>query len=287
MQNPFPDPRARARSAPGLRLKPGRGIERPSAANAPLPGSGCGPGGGVSPVLPQCVLAEALGTALLVGLGTSAAVVNEQTHRLEPGGVALSFGLVLMVLIRTLGPVSGAHLNPVVTLAFWLAGRFPSYRVLPYLGAQGVGALVGSSLVKLLAPPGSTLGATLPAHGAGQALLVETGLTCWLVVVVLRVTTGAIGRGPWAGLFISAAVVVAALVGGPLSGASMNPVRSLAPALLSGQLADGWVYVVGPVVGALLAVAADRFVLRPSAIAQCKTLVRVQRPPGKSRKPRP
>jgi MIP family channel proteins len=212
----------------------------------------------MNPTLRQCLLAEVLGTAILLLFGTGAAVVNEQTHALGHTGVAAAFGLVVFILIQSLGPVSGCHINPAVTIGFWAMGRFPAKRVLPYVLAQLVGALIGSGLVKLLAGPGSLLGATLPAHGAMQALVIEIALTFWLMLVILRVTSGSKEEGILAGLVISATVWLEALVAGPLTGASMNPVRSLGPALVSGHLADCWLYIVGPVAGVLLAVAVDR-----------------------------
>lgn len=209
-------------------------------------------------MLRHCLLAEALGTAVLLVFGTGAAVVNEQTQALGHGGVAAAFGLVVLVLIQGLGHVSGAHVNPAVTVGFWAAGRFPGGRVLPYVAAQVVGAVVGSGLVRLLATPGSTLGATLPAHGAAQAFGVELFLSFWLMLVILRVTSSFYEQGLLVGLTISATVALEALVGGPLSGASMNPARSLAPALVSGHLEALWVYLVAPVAGMLLAVVTDR-----------------------------
>ena len=212
----------------------------------------------MQPTLRTCLLAEGLGTAVLLIFGTGAAVVNAQTHALGHGGVAAAFGLVVFILIQSLGETSGAHINPAVTLAFWARGRFPGRRVLPYVLAQLTGAALGSGLVRLIAAPGSDLGATLPAHGAGQALSIETFLTCWLMLVIFRVTSGPKEMGVLAGLAISATVALEALVAGPLTGASMNPARSLAPALLSGNWTDWWVYIVGPVAGALLAVAVDK-----------------------------
>ncbi|MBD2766581.1 aquaporin [Hymenobacter sp. BT664] len=208
--------------------------------------------------LRPCLVAEALGTAMLVAFGTGAAVVNEQTHALGHGGVAAAFGLVIIIVIQSVGSVSGAHINPAVTLAFWAAGRFPGQRVLPYLGAQFAGALAGSGLVSLLATGDSTLGATLPAHSPSQALGIEVILTFWLMFVILRVTAGSKEEGLLAGVAIGATVGLDALVGGPLTGGSMNPARSLAPALLSGHLSTVWVYMVGPVAGALLAVVVNR-----------------------------
>jgi MIP family channel proteins len=220
--------------------------------------------------LRQCLVAEVLGTAILLLFGTGAAVVNEQTHALGHGGVAAAFGLVVLVLIQGLGHVSGAHVNPAVTIGFWAAGRFPGRRVLPYVAAQLVGALLGSSLVKLLATSGSTLGATLPAHGAAQSFWLELGLTAWLMLVILRVTSSFYEQGLLVGITISATVWLEALVAGPLCGASMNPARSLGPALVSGHLTDAWLYVVAPIAGVLLAVLIDRF-LTPTAPDEAPT----------------
>jgi MIP family channel proteins len=212
----------------------------------------------MQPTLKTCLLAEALGTAMLLIFGTGAAVVDAQTHALGHGGVAAAFGLVVFILIQSLGETSGAHVNPAVTVAFWAMGRFEGRRVLPYVVAQLAGAALGSALVQLIATPGSDLGATLPAHGALPALAIETFLTFGLMLVILRVTSGSKEVGILAGLAISATVGLEALVFGPLTGASMNPARSLAPALLSGNWTDWWVYIVGPVAGALLAVAVDK-----------------------------
>lgn len=218
------------------------------------------------PTLRQCLLAEVLGTAFLLLFGTGAVVVDEQAHNLGHGGVAAVFGLVVLVIIQGFGHVSGAHVNPAVTIGFWAAGRFPGRRVVPYVLAQLVGAALGSWLVRLLATPGSLLGATLPAHGAGQAFGVEVGLTFWLMLIILRVTSSYYEQGLLVGLTISATVWLEALVGGPLSGASMNPARSLAPALLSGNFTAAWVYVAAPLAGVLLAVLADRLLqLKPAA----------------------
>ena len=216
--------------------------------------------------LRHCLLAEVLGTAILLIFGTGAVVVEEQTHALGHGGIAAAFGLVVFLLIQSLGETSGAHLNPAVTIGFWASGRFAGRRVLPYVAAQLLGAALGSFLVKLVALPGSQLGATLPAHGALQALGIETFLTFCLMMVILRVTSGSKEVGILAGLAISATVGLEALVGGPLTGASMNPARSISPALLSGIWTDWWLYVAGPVAGALLAVTLDRLLqLRPVA----------------------
>ena len=208
--------------------------------------------------LTQALAAEFLGTTALVLFCTGSVVVNEQTQALGHGGLSATCGLAVLVLIQAFGPTSGAHFNPAVTVGFWAAGRFAGRQVGPYVLAQLLGALVGSGLVRQLATGPSALGATLPAHGAGQALAVEIVLTFWLMLVILRVAHGSKEQGLLAGLTIGALVGLEVLVGGPLSGGSMNPARSLAPALVGGHLAAAWVYVAGPMAGALLAVLADK-----------------------------
>jgi len=208
----------------------------------------------------QNLAAEALGTLFLVLFSAGAAAVNQQTGLLGHGGCSAACGLVVLVLIQALGPVSGAHLNPALSMAFWAAGRFSGRWVLPYAGAQLVGALAGAAAVRLALPASATLGATLPGSGTAPAvaLAVEIMLTCWLLLVILRVTQGSREQGLLAGWSIAAAVALGVLVGGPLSGGSMNPARSLGPALVSGYLAGAWVYVAGPMLGALLAVAVNK-----------------------------
>lgn len=210
------------------------------------------------------LLAELLGTAFLLFLGTGAVVVDELSGgAIGHGGVAAAFGLVVTVLIYTFGEVSGAHLNPAVTLAFAAAGRFAWRRVPGYVLAQTLGALTGSGLLRLLFPTARTLGATVPSGPAGQAFGLEVLLTLLLMLVVLRVSTGAKEKGITAGLVVGALVALEALVAGPICGASMNPARSLAPALLTGQPQHLWLYLTAPVVGALLAVPLARIMQLP------------------------
>ena len=210
-------------------------------------------------------LAEAIGTFALVFAGTGAVVVEAQTGALGHVGVALTFGLVVMAAIYAVGEVSGAHINPAVTVAFWASGRFPGAHVGPYLAAQFAGALVASSLLWALFPGSATLGATIPIGGAAQSLVLEGVLTFFLMFVILGVAVGAKEVGLLAGVAIGGTVAFEALMGGPVSGASMNPARSLAPAFVSAGLGPidltvQWVYVVGPMLGALLAVPAYRAV---------------------------
>ncbi len=200
-------------------------------------------------------LAEAIGTFALVLAGTGAIVVNDASGgALGHAGVALTFGLVVMVMICALGDVSGAHLNPAVTLAFVVARRFPAARAPAYVAAQLAGAVAASGVLALLFPQHPTLGATLPAGPAWQSCVLEFLLSCLLMLVILRVSAGASEVGLLAGAAIGATVGMEALFAGPVSGASMNPARSLAPALVSGATRDLWVYLLAPALGACAAV---------------------------------
>jgi aquaporin Z len=204
------------------------------------------------------LFAEAFGTFALVFAGTGAIIINDVSQgAITHVGIALTFGLVVMAMIYALGDVSGAHLNPAVTLAFWAGGRFPAGSVLPYIVSQLAGALTASILLRLVFPH-PTLGATIPAFGPGQSLVLEIVLTLILMFVILSVSSGSKEKGIMAGAAIGAVVAFEAMFAGPISGASMNPARSLAPALVSGRIAEVWVYVVGPVVGAGAAVFASR-----------------------------
>ena len=201
------------------------------------------------------LLAELLGTFALLFAGTGAIIIDGVSHgSIGHAGIALTFGLIVMAMIYTFGDVSGAHLNPAVTLAFAVAGRF-SWREVPgYLGAQATGALAASGLLRVLFPLDATLGATLPAGTDGQSFILETVLTAMLMLTILSVSTGSKEKGITAGIAIGSIIGLEAMFAGPICGASMNPFRSLAPALVSGNLAHLWLYLVAPVLGACLAV---------------------------------
>ena len=214
----------------------------------------------------QKCAAEVIGTFALVFAGTGAIVVNDITQGvISQVGIALTFGLVVMAMIYSFGDISGAHLNPAVTLGFWLAGRLPAADVAPYVASQIFGALAGSVLVRVLFGPHPTLGATLPTGSVGQSFLLEIVITFLLMVTILNVATGAKEKGATAGLAVGAVVAIAALFAGPVSGASMNPGRSLAPALVSGQLQSVWIYLLAPALGSGLAVIVWRYSNRSSS----------------------
>jgi aquaporin NIP len=216
----------------------------------------------------RVLFAEFLGTFALVFAGCGAVVVNAASGgAVTHVGVALTFGLVVLTAVYALGDVSGAHLNPAVTAGFWLAGRFPVSRLPAYVAAQCVGGLAAAGLLRLLFPADATLGATLPAGSAGQSFLLEVILTAMLMFVALSVATGAKERGHLAAVAVGAVVALGAMFAGPVSGASMNPARSLAPALVSGRVESLWVYLTAPLVGAAAAVAACRGVHEPGCCA--------------------
>ncbi len=213
------------------------------------------------PDLSRRVAAEALGTFCLVFAGTGAVVVNAVAgDPLGHGGVAAAFGLVVAIMIFSLGHLSGAHLNPAVTLAFSSARHFPPSEVAPYIVAQLAGAILASLALRGLFGLAGGLGATHPAHvGDIGALVLEAGLTAVLMIVILAVATDTRAVGSMAAIAIGGTIALEALVMGPITGASMNPARSLAPALVAGDFADLSIYLAGPSLGALAGAAIYAF----------------------------
>ncbi len=196
------------------------------------------------------LVAEFLGTFCLVFAGTGAIVIDTVTGgAVSHVGVALTFGLIVLAMIYTIGDISGAHINPAVTIGFLAARRFEARCVVPYVVSQCAGALLASVALRFLFPQSATLGATMPA---GSAAL--------LMFVILGVSTGAREKGITAGIAVGAVIGLEALFAGPICGASMNPARSLAPAVVSGHLSGLWIYLVAPVFGAGLGVIGCRCV---------------------------
>lgn len=214
-------------------------------------------------------LAEGAGTFVLVFAGTGAMVVDRVTGGgVTHVGVAITFGLVVMAMIYTVGEASGAHLNPAVTLGFLFAGRFEAKRVLPYWVSQLIGALLASLCLRFLFGAENGLGATLPRGTATQAFMLEVVLAAILMFVILGVSTGSKEVGTMAAIAIGGVVALEALFAGPICGASMNPARSLAPALVGGHLDAVWVYLTAPFLGVALAVPLWR-AIHPGRVDPC------------------
>jgi aquaporin Z len=208
--------------------------------------------------------AEMLGTFALVFAGTGAIVINDVSGgTVSHVGIALTFGLIVLAMIYAVGDVSGAHLNPAVTLGFFTARRFGGRWVAPYIASQCAGALCASLALRLMFPTNATLGATLPAGGAIKSFVLEAVLTFLLMFVILSVSTGSKEKGVLAGVAVGSVIALEALFAGPISGASMNPARSLAPALVSWRLDSQWVYLTAPALGACAGVLACRCVQEP------------------------
>ena len=205
-------------------------------------------------------VAEILGTFAMVFCGTGAIIINQQTNgAITHVGVAITFGLIVMAMIYALGNISGAHLNPAVTIAFTLAKKFEVKQVAPYIISQIVGAFLASLVLKYLFPTNEFLGATIPSGTALQSFILEFILTFFLMLVIINVATGSKEQGMFAGLAIGSTVLLEAMFAGPICGASMNPVRSLAPAIVSGHIEHLWVYISATILGAALAIPTWKF----------------------------
>jgi len=200
-------------------------------------------------------IGEFIGTFALVFAGTGAIVINEFSKgAITHPGIAITFGLIVMAMIYAVGDVSGAHLNPAVTVAFWIARLFPGREVLPYVLSQIAGGLSASLVLRLTFPQSETLGATLPAITPFGAFVFELLLAFILMFVIIHVSTGAKEKGLMAGVAVGGTVALEAMFAGPATGASMNPARSLAPALVSWRFDHLWIYLTAPFIGAALAV---------------------------------
>ena len=203
------------------------------------------------PPLARRAAAEGLAVFALVFAGCGAIVSDAEGGQLGTVGIALVFGLVIMVMVYATGHLSGAHINPAVTLAFTLTRHFPAREAGVYLAAQVAGAVIAALLLLAVWPSQpAALGATVPSVGIGSALIYEAVMTAILMFVIMAVATDTRAVGAAAAIAIGGVIGLDALFGGPITGASMNPARSFGPALISGQWKEFWVYLVGPVIGA-------------------------------------
>ena len=212
------------------------------------------------PTLLRALAAEAIGTFALVFAGAGAVMVDAKTHQLGHVGVAISFGLVIMVMIYAVGHVSGAHFNAAVTFAFALTRHFPWRRAAAYWGAQFAGALAAAALLRASLGNIAHVGATLPSGSQGQSFLWEAVMSAFLMFVILAVATDTRAVGEAAAIAIGGTIALDAMFGGPISGASMNPARSIGPALVSGDLHALWLYIVAPLLGTSIGGVAYQFV---------------------------
>lgn len=199
-------------------------------------------------------LAEAIGTFVLIFAGCGAMMTNELTGALTHPGVAITWGLAVMTMIYSFGDISGAHLNPAVTLGFWLARKLPGREVAPYILSQLLGAIAASATLLVLFGNLRSLGASLFIGSPQQAFGLETILSAALMLVILNVSTGPKETGTLAGIAIGGTVALESMFAGPICNASMNPARSLGPAIVSGNMMGLWVYLIAPFLGSAIAV---------------------------------
>lgn len=200
-------------------------------------------------------LAEFIGTYALVFFGTGTIIVNQEVNgTITNVGIAIIFGLIVMAMIYTMGNVSGAHINPAVSIAFTLAKRFPLNQLFPYICCQIAGGIAASMTLKFLFPLNVPLGATFPQSSITQSFILELILTFFLMLVIIKVATGSKEQGMFAGITIGSVVALEAMFAGPICGASMNPARSVAPAVVSGNMKDLWIYIFAPIIGAAISI---------------------------------
>ncbi|WP_242206146.1 MIP/aquaporin family protein [Aestuariivivens insulae] len=201
--------------------------------------------------------AETIGTFAMVFCGCGAMTINEITNgSISHVGVAATWGLIVMAMIYAFGEISGAHFNPAVTIGFAFAKKFPWQKVPKYICAQAIGAILAAFLLWFLFPDSSSLGETIPASGfpSYKAAILEFLLTFFLMIVIINVSTGSKEIGTMAGIAVGGVILLEAMFAGPMTKASMNPIRSIAPALFTGNLQYLWLYITAPILGAIVAV---------------------------------
>ncbi len=215
-------------------------------------------------------ISESIGTFSLVFCGTGAMTINEVTGGdVTHVGIAITWGLIVMAMIYAFGEISGAHFNPAVTIAFAYAKKFEWKEVPKYIIAQCIGAILASSILLFLFPQSEFLGGTIPTVDDLRAFILEILLTYFLMVVIINVSTGSKETGTMAGIAIGGVVLLEAMFAGPITKASMNPARSLGPALLSGHWEHQWLYFIAPIIGALLAVVTCKLVKPDNCCDDC------------------
>ncbi len=206
-------------------------------------------------------ISEFIGTFAMIFCGTGAMTINEVTGGdVTHVGIGITWGLIVMAMIYAFGEISGAHFNPAVSIAFAYAKKFSWKEVPKYIFFQVAGAFAASLLLMWLFPKSELLGATIPSVDIGRAFVLELLLTFFLMVVIINVSTGSKEVGMMAGIAIGSVVLLEALFAGPITNASMNPARSLAPNIVSGNIKGLWLYILAPIIGALLAVLSCKFV---------------------------
>lgn len=206
-------------------------------------------------------ISEFIGTFSLVFCGTGAMTIDEVTNgEVTHVGIAITWGLIVMAMIYAFGETSGAHFNPAVTIAFAYAKKFAWKEVPKYIVAQILGAFLASFILLFLFPDSELLGSTIAKVDVWRAFVLELLLTFFLMVTIINVSTGSKEIGVVAGIAIGAVVLLEAMFAGPITNASMNPARSLAPNVVSGNLEGLWLYMIAPVLGALLAVVSCKLV---------------------------
>lgn len=211
----------------------------------------------------KAYIAESIGTFAMIFCGCGAIAINEITGgAITHPGVAITWGLIVMAMIYAFGDISGAHFNPAVTIGFAYAKKFPWKEVPKYFISQFIGGLLACAILWILFPSSETLGSSLPAEGFApyKAFILELILTFFLMVVIINVSTGSKEIGTMAAIAVGGVILLEAMFAGPMTKASMNPVRSLAPALVSGNLQHLWLYLTAPVIGALLAISTCKLV---------------------------
>lgn len=199
-------------------------------------------------------LAEAIGTFVLLFAGCGSIIISDlYPNTITHGGISMAFGTAVLVMIYAVGNVSGAHFNPAVTIGFCFAKKMDKKEALMYILFQLIGAILSMILINYLFEPVSVFGVTVPSVSVFKAFLIEILLTFILMTVILNVSTGYKEKGIMAGVAVGTTVFILALIGGPLTGASMNPARTIAPALIAFDFSHIWLYIVGPIIGAILA----------------------------------